>query len=348
MRQAIETYAAERDARDSCREGRPVRSNARQRLTRHVLGQDARGKEPAIPPAAVAAVALHELGERDLQVWREGLPDDMKASTQKRLINDFKAALNAAAATYRARLPSTLPATIKHGLKVPNSGDDEPIARDNQILKDGEVAWLITTAHAIDSERGEDGDLYRMVLVLAATGARFSQVARLRVSDCQIAPGRLMLPVSRKGKSKSGSIPVPIGRDVVDVLVPLTTGRASDAPLLERWHFKRGTGLQWERDTRGPWRNRDDLNKKLWPAIRERADMPEVIPYALRHSSIVRGIRAGLPLRLVAALHDTSTAMIEKHYAKWIVSGLDEMARAAIVPLVPAEAGRVLQLGGAR
>ena len=82
--------------------------------------------------------------------------------------------------------------------------------------------------------------------------------------------------------------------------------------------------------------------------MRERAKMPEVIPYALRHSSIVRGIRAGPPLRLVAALHDTSTAMIERHYAKWITTGLDEMARAAIVPLVPEDGGRVVQLGVVR
>ena len=65
--------------------------------------------------------------------------------------------------------------------------------------------------------------------------------------------------------------------------------------------------------------------------------MPEVIPYALRHSSIVRGIRANLPIRLVAALHDTSTAMVERHYSKWITSGLEELARSAVVPLVPRE-----------
>jgi hypothetical protein len=45
--------------------------------------------------------------------------------------------------------------------------------------------------------------------------------------------------------------------------------------------------------------------------------MPE-IPYALRHSSIVRAIRANLPIRPVAALHDTSVEMTEQHYAKWI------------------------------
>jgi hypothetical protein len=72
-----------------------------------------------------------------------------------------------------------------------------------------------------------------------------------------------------------------------------------------------------------------------WEEIRKSAKMPDVIPYALRHSSIVKHIRANLPIRLVAALHDTSTAMIERHYSKWITSGLEEMARVAITPLVP-------------
>ena len=59
------------------------------------------------------------------------------------------------------------------------------------------------------------------------------------------------------------------------------------------------------------------------------------VPYALRHSSIVRGIRAGLPIRQVASGHDTSVVMIERHYSAFIVSALDELARRAIVPLLP-------------
>jgi len=58
-----------------------------------------------------------------------------------------------------------------------------------------------------------------------------------------------------------------------------------------------------------------------------------VVPYALRHSSIVRGIAAGLPIRLVAAMHDTSVAMIEKHYSRWIVEGLEDLTARAIIPL---------------
>jgi hypothetical protein len=40
-------------------------------------------------------------------------------------------------------------------------------------------------------------------------------------------------------------------------------------------------------------------------AIRERAGMPEVFPYALRQSSLVRGLRKGLPIQQVAKLHST-------------------------------------------
>ena len=42
-----------------------------------------------------------------------------------------------------------------------------------------------------------------MILVLAATGARFSQVQRLRVVDLQIERQRLMMPTSKKGSGES-------------------------------------------------------------------------------------------------------------------------------------------------
>ena len=64
------------------------------------------------------------------------------------------------------------------------------------------------------------------------------------------------------------------------------------------------------------------------------------MPYALRHSSIVRGLKAGLPVRLVAAMHDTSSTMIERHYSVYITDAMDELMAKAIVPLVTAPAAR--------
>jgi integrase len=293
---------------------------------------------------------LHNLTERQLLDWREALPDALGANSRQRLVNDLRAALNSARTAHRERLPAGLAETIKQGLRAPERADEsEPVARDNQILGDGDVARLLRAAREIDAEGNFDGDLFRLVVVLAATGARFSQIARLRVRDVQLGQARVMVPSSRKGRGggKAASIAVPLGRDVLDALAPAVAGRPSDAPLLERWrHVQEPGGMTWRRDSREAWRSSSELIRP-WSAIRERAGLLEVIPYALRHSSIVRGLRSNLPMRLVAALHDTSTAMIERHYSKFITTGLEDMARAAIVPLVPAEDGaRVVKIGG--
>lgn len=334
---AVETYVGIRDSREAKRAGRNKRSDAGQRLGRYVLGEGERGDLETIPSAApLADVDLLALEESDLLSWRNGLPAAMKATTRQRLVNDLKAALNAAYAANRGKLPSTLPGTIKQGLRAVVAEETEAVARDNQILPDADIGRLLRAAREVDAEQQWDGDLFRLVLILAATGARLSQLARMRVADCQISQSRLMVPTSRKGRgAKSGTITVPVGRDVMDELVPVTAQRTPDAILLERWRHEQAPGkIAWHRAGRGSWQSSAELARP-WQAIRDRAGLPDVIPYALRHSSIVKGIRANLPIRLVAAIHDTSTAMIERHYSKWITSGLEELARSAIVPLVP-------------
>lgn len=340
VRGAVTDYIAERDKREVSRRKRKVRSDASHRLSRYVIGTDARGKRKPVEASKLAAVPLHALTQTDLKRWRGALPETLKASAVQRLVNDLKAALNSAYATHHSRLDPSFPVTVKYGLKSNgHAEDDEPIARDNQILADAQVTRLLKAAREIDSEQEWNGDLYRLIVVLAATGARFTQIARMRVADCQPKQRRLMVPKSRKGKGKSGHTPVPVGADVIEALRPIVVGRDPDAPLLERWlHEQRPGGIEWHRTNRGQWQVAADMTRP-WHAIRERAKMPKVIPYALRHSSIVRGLKAGLPTRLVAALHDTSVAMLERHYAKWIADGLEELAARVVVPLVPQDKG---------
>jgi hypothetical protein len=57
----------------------------------------------------------------------------------------------------------------------------------------------------------------------------------------------------------------------------------------------------------------------------------DLVPYALRHTSIVRMLSRGVPIRFVAAVHDTSIAMLEAHYAKFITNEVEERIRAAVV-----------------
>jgi integrase len=354
VRSAAEAYINERDARDSRRAGRAVQSGAGYNIRRHVLGQEKRGNRKAVEAAPLAAVHLHALRGQDLVTWREGLPEGQKTTTKQRLMNDVKAALNAAwhrLSEHQKTLNPTFLAIVKDGFRAERIDDDDEtsVARDNQILTDARIGIILRSAREIDNELEFDGDLYRIVVCLAATGARYAQIRRMRVGDVQRADRRLMVPGSYKGRGgNGGSTPIPVGDDVMEVLLPAIVGRPNDAPLFERASHEHAPGsIRWIKAARGPWKP-TELTRP-WHAIRERAGMPDVIPYALRHSSIVRGLRKGLPIQQVAKLHNTSVKMIEVHYAKYIATALEDLARAAVVPLVPLdEGGNVVPIGPSR
>jgi integrase len=337
VRLAVEAYIAVRNARDSRRVGRETRSDSARRLEKYVIGREKLRKGEAVVASPLASVALHELTEANLRDWRISLPNSLKATAKQRLTSDLKAALNAACEQHRARVPAGLPGIIKLGLRAELADEDDavPLARENQILSDSQVSSLVQAVRELDEEQGWEGDLFRLIVVMAATGARFSQVARLRVVDVQTGAGRLMIPPSRKGRGvKSGHTPVPVGKDVLDTLIPILSGRPKGAMLLERWRYEQQPGsIRWRKAARGAWQTPSEIVRP-WGEIRKRTGLPDVVPYALRHSSIVRGIRANLPLRLVAALHDTSVVMIERHYARYIAGGLDALAAQAVVPLL--------------
>jgi integrase len=173
-----------------------------------------------------------------------------------------------------------------------------------------------------------------MILVLAATGARFSQVQRITVGDVQADRLRIFVPSSRKGHGRvARHYAFPVGQDVIDALQPALSGRCAEEILLCRWRYVQAKGRLWVKHRRGPWTSASEITRQ-WNSICRSLRVKNAVPYALRHSSIVRGIRSGLPIRLVAAMHDTSVAMIERHYARYIVDGLEELAARAVVPLV--------------
>jgi hypothetical protein len=73
-----------------------------------------------------------------------------------------------------------------------------------------------------------------------------------------------------------------------------------------------------------------------------------VTAYALRHSAIVRQLLAGVPTRIVASHHDTSTAMLEKHYSRYIVGDpADAITRRALLDMAaPAAVSNVVPIAG--
>lgn len=332
VREALAAYGEGRKQR-AARAGK----DAEARLERHV---------PADDP--LAALPLDKVSAEALAAWRSRRVSALKPATANRLMNDLRAALNGAGRLHRRNLPTGFELEIREGLK----GIADATTARKQILTDADVRRVLEGAMAIDPE----GDFGRLVLVLAATGCRFGQAAKLTVADVQVAQARIMVPASAKGRAGRSKPPIaiPVGSDVIDALQPAITGRAGHEPLLIRWHHERAPvtpqnagRLEYVRARREGWDPAEaNRMKRPWQEAIAAARLPAaIVPYALRHTSIVRALTKGLPLRLVAAMHDTSVAMIEKHYAAYIVDATEELMRNAITPLAPTPPARLRAIG---
>ena len=67
--------------------------------------------------------------------------------------------------------------------------------------------------------------------------------------------------------------------------------------------------------------------------------------YCLRHSSIVRMLLRNVPIRLVASLHNTGVAMIERTYSKYITEHSDDVSRKALLQHEPQIGSNVVAIG---
>ncbi len=143
---------------------------------------------------------------------------------------------------------------------------------------------------------------------------------------------------------------MPLPEDVIAQLRPSAAGRMGHEPLLTRWRHRQvrgdeaaGVQPRWEREARCPWTTSAETTRP-WRARLAPAGLPAgLVPHCLRHSSTVRGLRAGLPVRLVAAVHDTSAAMVEKHYGAFIADATEDLLRRAVLPLAPPAAARAVR-----
>jgi integrase len=315
VRDIVSAYIDRRERREVGQ-----KRDARSRLTKHVLS------------APIADLTLDGVTASKLREWVSGLPADLAPTTVRRLVNDFKAALNDAAACDDG-LFSSLSTEVRRGLKLP--AGHHSVARQHQVLDEAAIRSVIAAAREVDALQDWDGDLARLVILLAATGARFSQVTRLTVGDLQAKERKVIIPNSRKGRGRQGAGAAWwLSPELVDELKPLIAGQPKDAPLLERWRKKQVSPTVWTRERRGPWSSASELTRP-WAEIVHQAGIPKgTVPYALRHSSIVRALRNHLPTMLVAKLHNTSAKIIEDHYAAYISDALSEASAKLALSLV--------------
>jgi integrase len=256
----------------------------------------------------LAAKPLPLLKVRDLRGWRDRISAGLAPATVNRTCTVLKAALNLVA-DQDERITSRR--AWETGLA---SLPDAEEAR-NIILPDDQVRQIITRAYEYSREFG------LLVETAAITGARVSQLARLEVQDLQHGPApRLLVPASRKGKGAKAILrrPLPIPSGLAARLSTSISNRPAVAPLLVK-----PSGATWHKSD----------HSRLFARAARRCDLDaaEVTMYALRHSNIVRQLLAGVPVRVVAANHDTSVTMIERNYSRHIGDHADALVRVALL-----------------
>lgn len=288
------------DAVGSYRPGRASGADNKSRIKRHI--SPAFGRKP---------VAL--LTADDLVRWRDGLLKTLSPASANRVATILRAALN-----QRAKGDPTIANRFawKDGLsQIPDA--EQP---RNIILSDDVVRAIVREAYVHSDEFGQ------LVEMAAVTGARYGQLARIEIKDLRV--DSVMVPRSRKGKGEKSvthySIPLPAS--LVHALRVAAGGRAATDRLLLK-------------PSGEPWAKSDHARPFARAVERAGQDKSQVSIYALRHSSIVRLLLLGVPIRVVAVKHDTSVPMVERTYSQHIGDHADDMVRRAMLDVTcpPAE-----------
>jgi integrase len=262
------------------------------------------------PAMLSKVVAL--LSETELLHWRNALvAEGLKLSSANRIGKSLKAALALAAKRDKRITNGT---AWKNGLKPLKAKGSNIPPRDNYYLPDVAIRAIVRECYI------EDADFGALIDTLAGCGVRESQVLKLRPDDLRdddtTAP-RLMMWCSAKGRDRDPEQrALPITPALAQMLRTRAIARGPSRPLFDRiWNMSLRFRVVLER-----------LGLDL-----------SLSPYTLRHSSIIRQIRAGTPLRIVAYVHDTSVQEIERTYARYLGDASDDARKGLLADVVPAD-----------
>lgn len=245
--------------------------------------------------AALMRRPVAVLTANELRNWKNGLLKSLSAASVNRVTNSLRAALNLAADNDE----HISRGPWESGLKSLPGAEQA----NNVVITDAEVRRVVKEA----KREGKAFGLF--VAVAAVTGARPSQIWRIETAGADY----VMMPSSKKGRGE---------KKITHRRVPVPAALAKCVQ----------GGLR--KPSGEPWAKSDHSRPFRRVAKRAKLDPDSVTIYALRHSSIVRQLKAGVPMRIVAVMHDTSVAMIERHYSAFIDQHVDDaVVRGTLIKL---------------
>lgn len=224
-------------------------------------------------------------------------PDEARRrrSTANRVLTILKAALNYA----RAEGKVTCPADAWTAAKPFREADKAKV----RYLLDDETVRLVNACSA---------DFRDLVTAALLSGARYGELAAMRVADFDPQAGTVTIGHSKSGKARHVVL-TDEGRKIFE---QMAAGKPGSALLFERDRVVRqATRGELAEIERGAWSKSDQFR-----LIREACVMARITPavsfHELRHSYGSRLARAGVPMGVIAAqLGHSDTRMTERHYA---------------------------------
>lgn len=155
----------------------------------------------------------------------------------------------------------------------------------------------LTIAEAKRLINASDKEFRLLVQAALQTGARYSELARLTVSDFNPDVGTVQIQQSKSGKSRH----IVLTSEGQEFFRQLSAGRAGDAPMLPK-----AGGSTW------------DMSHQLRPmteTVKRAKITPAISFHGLRHTWAAHAVMNGMPLMVVAHnLGHVDTRMVEKHY----------------------------------
>jgi integrase len=293
----------------SGREGAAVTAERTGRL--HVLPQ-------------LGAVQVQALTTEQLRHWlaalatglakrRSGHEDAVRRSraTANRILGTLRAALNHAYAECRVPSDNAWRGRLKPFRNV-------AVARKRYL----------TIAEAQRLLNASEGDFRHLAQAALQTGARYSELTRLKVHDFDAVSGTVGIGKSKAGRPRR----VYLTEEGCAFFHSITVGRGGEALMLT--HGSR------------PWRHTD----QWWPMHRavKRAKLdPPCTFHGLRHTYASLALMNGVPMQVVSEnLGHSDTRMVEKHYGHLAPSHKRDAIRAGAARFGVVAASNVRPLRG--
>ncbi len=279
--------------------------------------RDARYRDKALIRPKLGEVEVAALTAPKLRRWRDGLVSTApRLRTRKGETQKYRGIASEDAQRARRSSANRTWTVLRAALNHAFHNDEVPSDlawRKVKPFKKVDAARLryLTIAEAKRLINASEPDFRLLVQAALQTGARYSELARLTVSDFNPDVGTLTIQQSKSGKSRH----IVLTDEGASFFKQVSAGHAGDAPMLPK-----ADGATW------------DMSHQLRPmteAVRRAKIKPTISFHGLRHTWASHAVMNEMPLMVVARnLGHANTRMVEKHYGHLAEDYVTEAVRA--------------------